>query len=171
MTASLTSTTADTTNHHACFIDNRWRPGTSTERIVSVDPSSGAVLWDEPSANADDVNQAVAAARAALPAWRSTPVAERRAILQRFATIVDESRATLAAAISAETGKPRWEADTEVASVIGKVDLALAAFEERTPTVEISATASLTHQPTGVMAVLGPFNFPAHLPNGRSCLR
>jgi succinylglutamic semialdehyde dehydrogenase len=62
-----------------------------------------------------------------------------------------------------------WDAATEAAAMIGKAELAARAYAERTPTKEAPAgafTARVSHHPHGVMAVLGPFNFPGHLPNG-----
>jgi len=72
--------------------------------------------------------------------------------------------------IARETGKPMWEARTEVESVINKVEISIRAYAERTSQRKLDnalqGTAALRHKPHGVMAVLGPYNFPAHLPNG-----
>jgi len=75
----------------------------------------------------------------------------------------------MAAVISRSTGKPLWDAATEVGAMIGKAELSARAYAERTPTKEAPAgafIARVSHHPHGVMAVLGPFNFPGHLPNG-----
>lgn len=149
-----------------CFISGTWRLGSGTP-LESINPADQTVAWTGPSATAEDVADAVAAARAAQPEWEATPLSERQAVLERFAVVVADNRQELADLICMETGKPRWEADTEVASVIGKVALSIDAYHQRTPTVAVSDTASLAHRPLGVMAVLGPFNFPAHLPNGQ----
>ncbi|MCA1748971.1 MAG: succinylglutamate-semialdehyde dehydrogenase, partial [Sphingomonadales bacterium] len=67
-------------------------------------------------------------------------------------------------------GKPVWEAKTEVEAVINKVDISITAYHERTPQRKkegaMGMQNALRHKPHGVLAVLGPFNFPAHLPNG-----
>src|SRR5207253_180628 len=72
--------------------------------------------------------------------------------------------------IDRETGKPFWEAKTEVAAVINKVEISIDAFAERTPQRRLEAALgnkiAVRHKPHGVLAVLGPYNFPAHLPNG-----
>lgn len=149
-----------------CFINGTWRVG-SGGPLESINPADQTVAWTGPAASTEDVADAVAAARAAQPDWEATPLNEREAVLERFAGVVAENRRELADLISMETGKPPWEADTEVVSVIGKVALSVDAYHERTPTVAVSDTASLAHRPVGVMAVLGPFNFPAHLPNGQ----
>ena len=72
--------------------------------------------------------------------------------------------------ISQETGKPHWEAKTEVIGMIGKFKAALLAYEERCGTQhqELKDNTNLytRHKPHGVLAIFGPFNFPAHLPHG-----
>jgi acyl-CoA reductase-like NAD-dependent aldehyde dehydrogenase len=76
----------------------------------------------------------------------------------------------MAEAISRETGKALWETSTELqASMAGKVDISIRAYDERTGerTAETAfGHATLRHRPHGLAAVLGPFNFPGHLPNG-----
>jgi succinylglutamic semialdehyde dehydrogenase len=76
----------------------------------------------------------------------------------------------LADCIARETGKPLWEARTEVESVMAKVDISVKAFADRTSQRRIEGAmgtkTAVRHKPHGVMAVLGPYNFPAHLPNG-----
>jgi succinylglutamic semialdehyde dehydrogenase len=72
--------------------------------------------------------------------------------------------------IARETGKPLWEAATEVDAVVGKVDISVSAYSERTSQRRmegaLGAKVAVRHKPHGVLAVLGPYNFPAHLPNG-----
>ena len=69
-----------------------------------------------------------------------------------------------------ETGKPLWEARTEVESVIAKVEISVTSYAERTSQRRLEgnlgAKTALRHKPHGVLGVLGPYNFPAHLPNG-----
>lgn len=72
--------------------------------------------------------------------------------------------------IARETGKPLWEARSEVESVINKVDISIKAYADRTSQRRFDGKPgtrnALRHKPHGVLAVLGPYNFPAHLPNG-----
>ena len=89
--------------------------------FVSINPASGETVWQGGAASADDCAGAIAAARRAFPAWAARPADARIAILQRYADVLGERRATLAEAIARETGKPLWEAQTEVASMSGKV--------------------------------------------------
>ncbi len=150
-----------------CFVDGVWREG-GDGVLSSVDPATGATLWESTMADQTDVADAVEAAQRAQPAWDALGFDRRVTVLERFAALLDgEAGVELAHLISAEAGKPRWEAATEVASVKGKVALSIEAYRERTSSLEVSLIASLSHRPLGVMGVLGPFNFPAHLPNGQ----
>ncbi|WIW89976.1 succinylglutamate-semialdehyde dehydrogenase [Sphingobium sp. V4] len=137
--------------------------------LQSFDPASRELVWEGPVANAEDCRRAIAAARAALPGWRALPVDDRITVARRYAAILGERRAALSELISRETGKLLWESDAEVGSMIAKVDVSTKAHAERTG--ERSADmpfgrAVLRHRGHGVMAVLGPYNFPGHLPNG-----
>ncbi len=135
--------------------------------LTSTEPATGATLW---SGEIGDAAAEVAVARAALPDWADHSVAFRSEALRRFANVVRKREAELATLIARETGKPFWEAQTEVAAVVNKVDISINAYGERTPKrvseAAMGAKVSVRHKPHGVLAVLGPYNFPAHLPNG-----
>jgi succinylglutamic semialdehyde dehydrogenase len=137
------------------------------EKLVSTEPATGAVLW---SGEVGDASTEVAAARAAWPAWAAHSVAFRIETLRRFANVVRSKTDEFAELIARETGKPLWEAKTEVGAVINKVEISIAAYADRTPQKKLEAAlgskVAVRHKPHGVLAVLGPFNFPAHLPNG-----
>ncbi|WP_458524390.1 succinylglutamate-semialdehyde dehydrogenase [Onishia taeanensis] len=150
------------------LIGGTWIDG-EAEGFAKIDPVSHDTLWQAGSASADQVRGAVEAARAAFPAWARTPFAERQALIERFRDVLDSRREALATAIAQETGKPLWEARTEVGAMIGKVALSVAAYHERTGerSRDVNGTtATLRHRPHGVLAVFGPYNFPGHLPNG-----
>ena len=137
--------------------------------LQSFDPASCELVWEGPVATADDCHRAIATARAALPGWRALDVDARIAIVRRYAQILGDRRAAIAQLISRETGKLLWESDAEVGSMIGKVELSIKAHAERTGerTADMPfGRATLRHRSHGVMAVLGPYNFPGHLPNG-----
>ena len=153
---------------NALFIDGAWREGRGPA-FSSFDPSTNEKCFEAASASREDVMEAAAAARAAFPGWAMTPLEERAHILRRFKEIIERDAEKLARLISVETGKPFWEAKTEAAAVAAKVDISLRAYDERTGVKETLSGPTrgvLRHKPHGVMAVLGPFNFPAHLPNG-----
>lgn len=137
------------------------------EEIVSFEPATGAELWRGATG---DVDAAVARARDALAGWANETHTRRIELVRRFANHVRKQAEPFAELIARETGKPLWEARTEVETVIGKVEISIKAYAERTGGKKLDSalqgTASLRHKPHGVMAVLGPYNFPAHLPNG-----
>ncbi len=132
----------------------------------SIDPCTGAVIWQ---GAAGDVGAAVATARRALPGWASARLEDRIAVVRAFAAVVTDRADAFARLIASETGKPLWETKTEVASVAAKVEISITAQAERAGarTGEVGGVRQvLRHKPHGVLAVLGPYNFPAHLPNG-----
>jgi succinylglutamic semialdehyde dehydrogenase len=150
------------------FIDGVWKSGRGPE-AVSTDPATGEVVWREATASSVDVEAAVAAARKAFHPWADLPREARIAILRRYKEVLLERAGGYAEALSRETGKALWETKTEIASMAGKVDASIKAYDERTGVAENAmpfGRAALRHRPHGVMAVLGPFNFPGHLPNG-----
>ena len=135
--------------------------------LVSLDPATGDEVW---SGAIGDPAAEVAAARAAWPEWAAHSLSFRTEAVRRFANVVRKAEQEFATLISKETGKPFWEARTEVASVINKVQISVDAYAERTPQRRLEAALGnkigVRHKPHGVLAVLGPYNFPAHLPNG-----
>ncbi len=137
--------------------------------LRSIDPATEECVWEGPQADAAAVHEAVARARRAFPAWASLSLTSRVEHVQAFKAALQERRDALAVTISRETGKPFWETRAEVASMIAKVDVSITAQAERAgerrSAMPFGETV-LRHRPHGVMAVLGPFNFPGHLPNG-----
>jgi succinylglutamic semialdehyde dehydrogenase len=137
--------------------------------LISTDPCTGDEVWRGAVADEAAVDAAVARARAVQPGWEATPIEERAQILRAYADRVKARAEDVARIISRETGKPFWETKTEAASVAAKVDISIKAQAERTGETLVDAnglTQALRHRPHGVLAVLGPYNFPAHLPNG-----
>ena len=133
----------------------------------STEPATDETVW---TGTSGDAAAEVAAARAAFPAWARQSVAFRMETMRRFANVVRGKEEKFAELIARESGKPFWEAKTEVASVIAKVEISITAYGERTPMHRLEAQmgnkVTVRHKPHGVLAVLGPYNFPAHLPNG-----
>ena len=137
-----------------------------SREFVSTDPCTGTVLWQGASG---DVGAAVARAREALPGWALASQGDRIAVVRAFKAVVQDRAEAFSRLIASETGKPLWETKTEVASVAAKVDISIQAQAERagSRTGEVGGVRQvLRHKPHGVLAVLGPYNFPAHLPNG-----
>ncbi len=117
-------------------------------------------------ADADAVDAAVARARAAFPTWRDAGLTARSGVLRRFAVLARERADALAQLLAREVGKALWDARSEAALLPAKVDVTLAEGLRFVAPIEAGAGARATTHPRGVLAVLGPFNFPAHLPNG-----
>ena len=141
----------------------------SQPELISTDPSTGEVVWRGCVASTADVEEAVRAARHIQPGWESLRLNDRVEVMRKFQNIVRDRGEELATMISKETGKPFWETQTEVQSVIAKVDISLTAYQERTGNRKKDGEGfhqQLRHRAHGVLAVLGPYNFPAHLPNG-----
>lgn len=117
------------------------------------------------------IDQACLAARQAFLPWARMGFEQRKKYLLRLKDVYAAHEAQLAEVISRETGKPLWEAKTEVKAMISKVDITLnhsmkLVAEERVENALPKVDGYIRHKPRGVMAVIGPFNFPGHLPNG-----
>lgn len=150
------------------FIDGEWRAGRAGP-FTSHDPATGADVWTGRAADAQDVADAVSAARAAFPAWSRTPLKDRRAIVRAFKAEVERRKGELVEIIARETGKTRWECEGEAGAVAAKIDISVIAQDERAGEKDGPqpfGRSVLRHKGHGVMAVFGPYNFPAHLPNG-----
>jgi succinylglutamic semialdehyde dehydrogenase len=137
----------------------------SDNEIISIEPATGKVFW---RGRIDDVDDTVTRARRAWPAWAAQPLSTRMELIRRFANEVRKAADKLAETIAHETGKPKWEAHSEVEAVIAKAEVSIRAFAERTAQRKLDnamqGTAALRHKPHGVMAVITPYNFPASLP-------
>ncbi len=158
----------------AGLIADRWH-SLSGDAIRSLNPArpNEPPIWSA-TPMAGHVDEAVRAARSALAEWAQWPRERRFAVLRRFQEIAREHARSLAELISDETGKALWDAAGEAGALAAKVDITLeesfnnsltrvTGFDlELTPT----RTGRCWFRPHGVMAVIGPYNFPAHLPNG-----
>lgn len=118
-----------------------------------------------------DIDSAVETARTAFKSWKKTTLAERSEFLIRYRDAIKKRENEFCNAMAREVGKPLWEAKTEVATMVGKVDVTIkeglkfvADFE--IPEIQNGTLGACRYRPLGVMAVIGPFNFPGHLANG-----
>lgn len=150
------------------FIAGSWQVGQG-EALQSLDPVSQKVVWQGQGATTEQVDSAVKAARQAFAGWALQSLEARISVLEAFAAALKANAEALAHFIGEETGKPLWEAATEVTSMVNKVAISVQSYRERTGEKSgplADATAVLRHKPHGVVAVFGPYNFPGHLPNG-----
>jgi succinylglutamic semialdehyde dehydrogenase len=156
----------------ANLIDGRWHP-LDAERadVTSVNPARpDDVVWSARS-QLGAVDAAVVAARRALPAWRMAGTEVRVAALKRFAAVVSARAEDIARAITREMGKTLAESRLEAKLLADKVAITLSeTCQARVRPWEFAVAPTragrCSFRSHGVMAVLGPFNFPAHLPNG-----
>jgi succinylglutamic semialdehyde dehydrogenase len=112
------------------------------------------------------VDGAVARARRASGGWSAAGFEARAAVLRRFRDRARARQHELGRLIAREVGKAGWEAQQEAGLVPAKVDVTLGEGMRFVAPLEAGPAARATVHPRGVLAVLGPFNFPAHLPNG-----
>lgn len=150
------------------YINGQWQAAHGAA-FQSQNPVTQEVVWRGPAATATDVDAAIKAARAQFSSWRDLGLEKRIEYIKAFEAKLKEHQEALATTIAKETGKPLWEARTEVSAMIGKVDISIRAYNERTGNKESQSGDTLTatrHRPHGVVAVFGPYNFPGHLPNG-----
>lgn len=150
------------------FINGQWLDG-NAKPFSSHNPATGDVIWTGGSADAEQVDAAIAAARTAAPHWANLSFEQRAEQARLYAAQLTEHKELLARTIAEETGKPFWETQTEAAAMIGKIEISIKAAIERTgerSSDMAGAKAVLRHKPHGVVAVFGPYNFPGHLPNG-----
>jgi succinylglutamic semialdehyde dehydrogenase len=117
------------------------------------------------------IDEACAAAKKAFPAWARLSLDERKTYLLRLKEVFDAHTEQMAQLISRDTGKPLWDSMTEAKNLGNKIDITLnnslkLIANTHIPNALPGVEGVVRHRARGVMAVLGPFNFPAHLPNG-----
>lgn len=150
------------------YIDGKWIAGEGRE-MVSINPATGEKIWQGKSASHQQANAAITAAKASLAKWKNLSITERATYLEKFTQVLTARQQELTIALAQETGKPLWEAKTEISAMIGKFAISKQAYADRCKDLSNAQqeyTSITRHKPHGVVLVLGPFNFPAHLPNG-----
>ena len=141
---------------------------TTTRYGEVTNPATGEVIRHVPLANAADVDAAVGAAAAALPAWRAAPALRRARVLMRFRELLDTQRKEIARIITQEHGKTLVDAEGEVTRGMEVVEFATGIPHllkgEHSENVGTGVDAYSIRQPVGVCAGITPFNFPAMVP-------
>lgn len=136
----------------------------------SRNPADGSVVFDGRGADANQVSLAVASAVSAQSAWEQTTLEQRIDFVRRYAERVTEHGSEFAQLIWRETGKLPADAAGEVKAVIAKAEITIQAHLERRAERDLEVPqgiAQTRYRPLGPVVVLGPFNFPAHLPGGQ----
>ncbi|MBT2384784.1 CoA-acylating methylmalonate-semialdehyde dehydrogenase [Streptomyces sp. ISL-11] len=154
-----------TVNH---WIDGKAVEGTSGTFGPVTDPATGARTTRVAFASADEVDAAVAAAKAAYATWGPSSLAARTAVLFRYRALLDAHRDDIARLITAEHGKVHSDALGEVARGLEIVELACGITAqlkgELSTQVSGGVDVAAIRQPLGVVAGITPFNFPAMVP-------
>lgn len=132
-------------------------------------PSTLVSVWEGHAASKAQITETIAQARSAQYHWSRRPQSQRMDILTAYADALRERNEDIAKAISQDMGKPIWESRIEANAMAAKIDISMKALYERAGDRQSEVAfgrTHLIHRAHGVMAVLGPFNFPGHLPNG-----
>jgi malonate-semialdehyde dehydrogenase (acetylating)/methylmalonate-semialdehyde dehydrogenase len=169
---TLAGTTADsaaaTTERVHHWINGRRVAGTSGRSGPVYNPATGELAREVDFASVEEVDAAVAAAKAAFPGWRATSLSRRTEILYRIRNLVEEHRSEIAAHLTREHGKVPSDALGEVARGLENLEFATGiphllkgGFSEQ---VSTGIDVYQIRQPIGVAAGITPFNFPAMVP-------
>jgi 1-pyrroline-5-carboxylate dehydrogenase len=172
--AAMAEVCADLGQRHPLFIDGADRDASHhADRVSPID--TDLHLGEFALADAADVEAAMAAAHAAFPAWRATPVAERARLVRRVGDVMEERVYEIAAALTLEVGKNRMEALGEAQETVDFFrhyadDFESAGGYDRVlpddPLDGVKSHNRSTMRPYGVWAVIAPFNFPLALAGG-----
>lgn len=148
------------------LIAGKWVTGGSAV-VEVVDPATGEVVTRIPDTDAEGVDRAVAAARAALPMWRATSEFERAALLHALGSQVRGDIDGLAELITREMGKPIGEARGEVRKLADAFDYyaeeAVRVYGETIPNEQRGVTSIVRYEPVGVVGAITPWNYPLEL--------
>jgi succinylglutamic semialdehyde dehydrogenase len=137
------------------------------EMLTRSSPRDASDLLARVPVRRDHIDLAVARAREAWPAWAMAPLSVRIAHVKALRAAILERSQAFAERIAHEVGKPLWEARTEVSAALNKIDITIDEGLALVSAREMGSRAQrYAYKPLGVAAVLGPFNFPLHLPHG-----
>ncbi|RWR46473.1 aldehyde dehydrogenase family protein [Sinirhodobacter ferrireducens] len=142
------------------FIDGAWVDPVSAAEIEVIDPATETAYAVISAGTAADVERAVAAARAAFPAWSATPPAERIALLKRVLEVYKARYEDMAQAISHEMGAPiTWAREAQAYAGQGHLEATIAAAETFA-WEESRGTTQILREGVGVCALITPWNWP-----------
>ncbi|MFE9971496.1 aldehyde dehydrogenase family protein [Streptomyces hirsutus] len=144
------------------YIDGAWRPAAGPDVIEVVNPVDGQVIATVPAGTVEDVDAAVRAARAALPAWAATPPAERAARLAALRDVLVARQDEIAQTVTAELGAPLKLSQTVHAAVPIAVAGSYAELAATYPFEERTGNSTVLHEPVGVVGAITPWNYPLH---------
>ncbi|MDR2858760.1 MAG: NAD-dependent succinate-semialdehyde dehydrogenase [Novosphingobium sp.] len=147
-----------------CYIDGEWCNADSGATIDVTDPGTGAKLGTIPKMGTDETRRAIAAAEAALPAWRARTAGDRARLLRRLFNLMMEHQDALGELLSREQGKPFAEARGEVAYGAGFIEWfaeeGKRAYGDVIPSHAADKRIVVLKQGLGVVGAITPWNFP-----------
>ncbi|MET0590905.1 MAG: aldehyde dehydrogenase family protein, partial [Naasia sp.] len=150
------------------WIDGRAHPSTSGRTGPVFDPAKGVVQHEVSLASPEEIESAVAAAKAAFPAWRDTSIAKRSQVLFSFRELLNARKGELAEILTSEHGKVLSDAAGEIARGLEVVEFALSFPHllkgDYSENVSTGVDVYSLRQPLGVVGIISPFNFPAMVP-------
>ncbi|MFB2642457.1 NADP-dependent succinate-semialdehyde dehydrogenase [Shewanella bicestrii] len=148
-----------------CYINGHWCDAQSKETVAIANPATGAVIASVPVMGQAETQAAIAAAEAALPAWRALTAKERGAKLRRWFELLNENSDDLALMMTTEQGKPLAEAKGEVTYAASFIEWfaeeAKRVYGDTIPGHQGDKRIMVIKQPVGVTAAITPWNFPA----------
>ncbi|MHB0774406.1 NAD-dependent succinate-semialdehyde dehydrogenase [Halomonas sp. WWR20] len=149
------------------YIDGNWVAADSGEQIEVDNPADGEIIGRMPKMGRTETQRAIAAADAALPAWRSMTALERADILMRWYELMLEHQDELAAIMTAEQGKPLKEAAGEIVYAASFMrwfaEEARRVYGDIIPAAKGNQRILVTKQPVGVVGAITPWNFPCSM--------
>ncbi|MFJ9828055.1 aldehyde dehydrogenase family protein [Streptomyces sp. NPDC101160] len=148
--------------HDGMYIGGAWRPAASAETIAVIDPATEEVVAHVPAGNAEDVDAAVRAARAALPGWAATAPAERAGRLTALRDALAARAEEIAATVTTELGAPPQLAAAVHAGLPIAVAGSYAELAASHPFEEKVGNSTVYSEPVGVVAAITPWNYPLH---------
>jgi aldehyde dehydrogenase (NAD+) len=151
------------------YVGGEWVDAAGGETFESIVPATGEAIGEFPRSTPEDVDRAVAAAKAAYEGWRLTPAPKRAEVLYRFANLLVEHKDDLADLMSREMGKVTLEAAGDVQEAID-MTLYMAGegrrmFGQTTPSELPNKFQMSVRLPIGVVGVITPWNFPIAIPS------
>ena len=152
------------------YIGGQWIESKSEKYTTIYDPSTGHAIAQVPQCTKDEVEQAIAAAKAAYPAWRNTPVRKRASIMMKLHSLIERDMEELTRMVATENGKCWSEAAGDVGKALEMTELAVSApsllMGESLMDTSSGYDTTLYREPLGVFAGIAPWNFPAMIPVG-----
>jgi malonate-semialdehyde dehydrogenase (acetylating)/methylmalonate-semialdehyde dehydrogenase len=152
------------------FVGGEWLDSATDEWYEITNSSTGEVMAEAPRCTADEVDAAVAAAKAAFPAWRDTPLSQRVQVMYKLKEKLEANLHDLSVLLSTEMGKSYTEARGDVLKVIEVVELACALpvtmQGDSLMNVSRGFDTVTYREPLGVFVGIAPWNFPAMIPMG-----